>query len=180
VTTTNPPTEPTEPTEPLLCWSQERGYYEQPMPPELVWRDGEEVFERFLRLGYERNHWVGDERAECVRVYRREYSADGGDLPAYVFVISDYESYEEIAVWSRADMMALRDTHFARFAAAPSDDVEKLRVMAERAFQAWHGHSSDKLCPRCDPEKWDMIQKATLERELRDAKGRAQKHRGKA
>jgi hypothetical protein len=157
-------TDPAQP--PLLCWSQRDGYYEVPSPPSLEWQRDEDDVQRFQRLGYEQHWTAGDDQGVFAHVYRAQVPPNGA--PPYIAVVGDFCTYDEIALWTRPDAIAMRDRLFARYPLENDLTREAFRL-AEKAFQAWHGHESMGACFQCDPRGWERRQQARVRAKARAA-----------
>lgn len=119
--------------------------------------DDEQHLEYMERVGFNpMHHKLGVEHGSEIQLF--ESSRDGSYFAVvqptgnttYDVLISDFPSL----------MMFLKDFGAAFGTQDIQSQLQDLNECARKLFQAYHGHSVDRLCKQCDPEGWQSSQDA--------------------
>ena len=135
-------------------WMYKRGTWEETEDP-LVWEEGD-AWETVLdRAGYEKQAEAGfsgiGSSSWDIEVYKKK--DDSSYLASVCYNSSDIETI--VLPDYPSLLMFLRE--FAPFLTLESIlfELDELRTMGDKAFQAWHGHDYAMMCHFCDPVGWE-------------------------
>lgn len=136
-------------------WKYEAGEWtkiEAPFP----WNDGEDLKVALGRAGYydfPSETW-GEEDGAGVDIYCRQDQ----EPPWYItFSIADY--CFTVSIYDEQSLLEWIAKYTPAYSLAQiAYDVHEALGILQKAFRAWHGHSSDNVCMVCDPDAYKRLQ----------------------
>ena len=135
-------------------WKYEAGKWEKIEAP-FPWNDGEDLKVALNRAGYydfPSETW--GEESGGVDIYCRR----DGKPPWYIsFTIANY--CFNVSIYDEQSLLEWIAKYTPAYSLAQiAYDVHESLDVLNKAFRAWHGHSSDSSCPACDPDGYKRLQ----------------------
>ena len=126
-------------------WKYEAGKWEKIQAP-FPWEEGEDLKSALSRAGY--YGFPSESWGENgVDIYCRQ----DDEPPWYIsFTIADY--CFGVSIYDEQNLLEWIAKYTPAYSLAKiAYDLDDLKKIIEKAFRAWHGHSSDVTCSLCDP-----------------------------
>jgi hypothetical protein len=155
----------------MLRFTQKNGF--EVIAELAEWNESEDEEDWLGRVGFEKTESdsdgpTGDLAMHTLSIHKRER----GEGDAYYVSYLNGEVYTAIVVPDEASLMALRIQMAPLLVANGMGwHLEEMKIIAEKAFRAWHGHAHLYPCGKCDPDGFALEKQRSEERAKRKAGG---------
>ena len=127
------------------------------------WADGQGLDNYMQSLGYAFHSQARySDLVDFLGSWRLYTATTQEAVHAYALLVEDAtELFALIWLPALPDLLA----YLARY----GEDFDELLRIGRLMFRAWHGHSSDAFCQRCDPQQYQRWREKQAERAVRTA-----------
>lgn len=147
----------------MKAWKYHHGEWSEIEDP-MVWNEGEDSKTAFKRAGYYTFPFCRfgvEEGQPSIELYAKE---DYG--PPWLVNLNITDAIEYIYIYDLPSLMQFLRDYAPMCSLSQMADIQEEQVskILSRAFQAWHGHDFDNVCPRCDPLEFKRREQARQRR----------------